>query len=420
MSRRSSSDRDSREIGRGSSSFPVYDLDSSRRHTSLPIERQSSSRSPLTHRYSGPSGHHSPFSSGISPLSAPRDLQQRHNDAFDRLDHDASRLDWLHRNGYGPQAFGIGLGLNSRYGRYGATGVLSRYDSGRRCPGVRVRIGLQRCYRERPVWRRWCYRPSWCGSSWYDRYPSCASSFYYPALWPAYFGSTTYVYEYPTYVKSQYPIESYYGDGGYYADGSNFAGTQLVEPDETIAPVENTHVDQAIAAFQRGEFDLARRELIRAMIAYPDDPELLMLYGYAHFATGDYLVASLAIRRALNADPTLIDSPVDIYRLYPDADVLRKQIDALDEHLAEKPNDGDAQFLAGFVRYAAGLPDQAADIFAARVQQAPDDVLALLMRDAAIRGSALQRAAAPEAETEPTPESQPNAPAENVPEPGSS
>jgi Flp pilus assembly protein TadD len=179
-----------------------------------------------------------------------------------------------------------------------------------------------------------------------------------------------------------------------------------------------SHRRAGLQAFFNGDYDLARREFVRALLAEPDDPELVMLYGFAHFATGDYLVATLALRRALGDDPTLIDRPVDIYRLYGKPDDLAAHVDSLDRHLAADPADQDARFLAGFVRYAAGQADEAVAVFARLATEAPDDLLSFIMRDAALRAEVLQRASERADTDAATPESSPTSPARNesVPE----
>jgi hypothetical protein len=131
-----------------------------------------------------------------------------------------------------------------------------------------------------------------------------------------------------------------------------------------------------------------------------------MLYGYAHFATGDYLVAAMAVRRATTADATLIESPIDLAGLYRNRADYQAHLDKLDAHVAASPGDLDAKYLAGFARYASGDPGGAGAIFAECMAAAPSDASYFIMRDAALRASvnqqAAERAAADEAKSSAT------------------
>ena len=129
------------------------------------------------------------------------------------------------------------------------------------------------------------------------------------------------------------------------------------------------------------------------MLADPEDYEALMLYGFAHFATGDYLVASLAVRRAMNGDPTLIDHPIDLAAMYGDASALHEHIKLLDDYILATADDADALFLAGSVRYAAGQAGDATDFFTRLLKIDANDVLSMIMRDATVRAQVLERAA---------------------------
>lgn len=141
--------------------------------------------------------------------------------------------------------------------------------------------------------------------------------------------------------------------------------------------------------FAEGRYDDARRAFVQAMLESPDDAELLVLYAYAHFAGGDYRMASSSLERALRLDPTLIDSPVDLVRLYREGAVLLHHMRRLDDHLSRLPNDYDAQVLAGYVRYAAGRPDDAEAYFASVANAQSDAIIAVLLRDAAVRAQRL-------------------------------
>ncbi|NOX58959.1 MAG: tetratricopeptide repeat protein [Planctomycetes bacterium] len=180
-----------------------------------------------------------------------------------------------------------------------------------------------------------------------------------------------------------------YGSGGMYSQ--NGGNSLSVSQNSSPSLPSLSHRDLAAAAFYRGEYDLARRELIRAMLALPDDAELLMFYAYAHFATGDYVTAAQAIRRAIDSDPSLVNQPVDVAAYYGRQLDLEDHFERLERTIAANPYDAEFLFLAGYVQYAAGYPKLAVQIFDRAVSRAPQDLLTRLMRDASYQAQNLQR-----------------------------
>ena len=354
--------------------------------------------------------------------------------AFARLDQERGYQDWYKRHGYPPRAFGIGYGFDDDWNRTCQGDDFTRgsyYDRTCGSFGLHVRVGRRPSY----YWST-CRYPDW---------NSYCRSYFVPVSYPYYCGTTSYAYGYPYYWGYSRPTFSSHSTYNYYYDDDgnafetvdaatpyNYGSTSnvwLAQPvgagagsGPTAVPSSGqyTHRRLGVSAFYDGDFGLARREFVRALLALPDDPELLMLYAYAHFATGDYLVATLAIRRALHADPTLIDSPVDIARLYHNPRDLEAHMDALDAHLAVDSTDQDARFLAGFVRYAAGQTGEAATIFARCSRETQSDLLCLIMRDASLRADSLQRASERAVSDESAPASPTTSPARGEPDSNSS
>ena len=344
---------------------------------------------------------------------------------FDRLDQSPGYYEWYERNGYPLRSYGIGYGL---------------YDRCRNEKSLSFSLGLS--------WDRYSFanyglrKNSICHNRHHGRqrghghWSKYCNSFFVPicysrTYWPSYSRANRYYSDYTTPVTNVYEYETnnYYGadntpvydysdnytqsyDSGYYDSGSDSGYTGFLS---TPVPVNTDYYDSvgyetseestpattvpfssrqcAETAFFNGDYDLARRQYVRAVLAMPEDAELLMLYGYAHFATGDYMVASLSIRRALLADPTLIDTPVDIYRIYGNPADLSAHMDQLDHYLVTDETDADARFLAGFVRHASGQTSEAIVVFSQCMKESPDDFLLVIMRDAAIRARTLQEAA---------------------------
>lgn len=159
-----------------------------------------------------------------------------------------------------------------------------------------------------------------------------------------------------------------------------------------------SHRELAEAAFYRGEYDLARREVIQAMLATPDDAELEMFYGFVHFAVDDYATAASAVRRAMSTDPSLITQPLDIASYYGVEADFEGQFYKLERTIAANPYEAELFFLAGYVQYAAGNPDLAFEILQRAESRAPNDIQILMTRDASKRASDIQAASRNEAQ----------------------
>ncbi len=369
---------------------------------------------------------------GISPLNAPEGIRRSYQGMYDRLDNAPDRLNWLSRNGYGPRAFGIPYGYRIGEGRHGGGRRPALFHDSDISAGVRVRFGWRNCFdrlhdhgarffpgrfgfHRRYSWCQPAYYPVVYSSFWPTSFGWCWDTWNYAGLFPDY-----YAYNYGQPYVENYVTNYYNGlSPGEATNSSVFVNPRQVVPlpEEGMEGAANvpgaaeSHYELGMQAFANGEYDLARREFVRAMLAMPNDPELMMLYGYAHFATGDYMVAALSIRQALTADPTLIDQPVDIYQMYKNPDDLKQQLAKLDEHLAKDKEDADGWFLAGFIRYASGEPEQAKQIFSQQAEEHGKDLLTMLMRDAAIRAVTLQQAMQRESASQPVEEAPSSAPA---------
>ena len=246
---------------------------------------------------------------------------------FGRLDQSRSRRGWLTRNNYAPRAFGVGLGFNRDYGfgrgYYGRRGW-GRVRSFRRCNdfvsfGLGYSLGRFSGFRRSRLYRCNSFPYFGYNNFRYGGFGSWGTGYYgLTSFAPAFYG-----FDYPVYSAPGAPVyvdvDNYnyvdpnaYGTGttNYYNADPNALGVVPSAPSSQATTL--SHRELAEAAFYRGEYDLARRELIRALLANPDDAELEMFYAYAHFATADYATGSTALRRALQSDPSLVNLPLDI------------------------------------------------------------------------------------------------------------
>jgi tetratricopeptide (TPR) repeat protein len=235
-------------------------------------------------------------------------------------------------------------------------------------------------------------------------YYSYGTSFGYVPVTTAYYGASYPVYSAPG-TPVNIDVNNYgYGSDNYgysspgeygYSDESSYG---VVPPSSSQPQATATHRQLAEAAFYRGEYDLARREVIQAMLATPDDAELEMFYAFVHFAVDEYATATSAIRRAISADPSLIIQPLDVASYYGNAADFEGQFYRLERTIAANPYDAELFFLAGYVQYAAGNADLAYEILQRAEARAPNDVQVLMTRDASKRAAAIQSASRNDAE----------------------
>ena len=152
--------------------------------------------------------------------------------------------------------------------------------------------------------------------------------------------------------------------------------------DSNVRVVEtSSFLQEGDALFREGRYEEARRQYVRALLADENDPAVQLSYGFAHFALGEYRVAARAVRRALTADPGLMDAPPDPRAAYGDAADFEKQLAALRACVVETPQDMEAAFLLGYIAYAMVNTELALEELN-RVLAADDaDTLAYVLRD---------------------------------------
>ena len=427
MSRPSSADGGGRSVAR----IPVFDNASQRRgnrdpqsNFRAPSDALSSSASRRSFgdprgigRSGGPSAlgfgdnGHGGAGSGRTGRDGSRFISDRYFSAYDRLDQSPSRISWLLANNYPSSAFGVGLGLyrsghggfgDGHHGRshllFGGHGFDDHGLGHHSSVGLDIGFGYRSYYHPyhyygsfyRPYYYHGYYRP------YSYRYYAPYSDYGYDGL-----GYSSYAPGYNVYENNNYYYsdnDDDYDDGGGSARGGEYVprDSSSYVPDggsgarrQAPVAVGGAYRELGEQNYYQGRYEDARRNFVRAMLDAPNDAELMVLYGFAHFAEGDYRLASSSLERALRQDPSLIDSPLDLSRLYSDPARLTEQIRRLDDYLSRVSRDDGARLVAGYVRYASGKPAEAEPYFAAVISGRPDATLALLLRDAAIRAQRL-------------------------------
>jgi len=151
---------------------------------------------------------------------------------------------------------------------------------------------------------------------------------------------------------------------GNYIDHTTFADVRAklaleaaAEPDQPS--LADTYFEEAVKAFEAGDYPTAIEKFAKAIELAPDDIILPFAYAQALFANKQYSEAAVILRLALakiSADEQAVFYPRG---LYPDEEKLFEHI----EHLAEKADfytfDADLQLLLGYHLLGIGELDAA-------------------------------------------------------------
>lgn len=225
------------------------------------------------------------------------------------------------------------------------------------------------------------YRPYYYGYNY-----SCV---YYndPVVYRLHTPSVVYVETEPetVYVEREPDVVVEYPDGSspsssYRSAAPSASGTTATPPQagpyEPVSDVAPSAVQDGAAAFAAGNYDKAQRRFIEAVMADERDGYAKLLYGFAAYATGDYEVAGVTLRRALLTSEVLIDQPLDVRTLYANQSDFETHRQALHAHVVAHPDDRQAKFVLAYLHYATGHPELAAIQFGELADSDKNDELA--------------------------------------------
>jgi tetratricopeptide (TPR) repeat protein len=195
---------------------------------------------------------------------------------------------------------------------------------------------------------------------------------YHPYRWYGYYpiarevgGDTYNYYTYNYYYDDTAGVESYQTTGDIAAvDHTTFADVRerlaqqaAEEPDEeTLA---DKYFDDAVKAFEAGDYDTAAELFAKAMELAPDDMVLPFAYSQALFASEKYPESAEVIRAALAEVSPEKEGVFYPRGLYPEEDILFEQIEQLAEKAELYSFDGDLQLLLGYHLLGIGEVDEA-------------------------------------------------------------
>jgi predicted Zn-dependent protease len=172
-----------------------------------------------------------------------------------------------------------------------------------------------------------------------------------------------------------YYTYNYYGDGttdsalttqglttvdeNTFADVREKLAAQTEAPDaQTLA---DTYFEEAVKAFEAGDYSTAADKFAEAIDLAPDDKVLPFTHVQALFADKKYLHAATVLREALEKVPAEEEGVFYPRGLYPEEDTLFEQIDQLAEAIPLRGFDPDLQLLLGYQLLGVGSIEEAAE-----------------------------------------------------------
>jgi tetratricopeptide (TPR) repeat protein len=167
-----------------------------------------------------------------------------------------------------------------------------------------------------------------------------------------------YTYNYGSDTTSEVTDYTRPVDANTFADVRERLAAQAAEEPapETLA---DQYFEDAVNAFEAGDYDTAANKFAYALDLEPDDMVLPFAYVQALFANQQYAEAVEVLREALSKLPPDTEGIFYPRGLYPDDDILFEQIGQLAATAELYPSDENLQLLLGYQLLGAGKLDRA-------------------------------------------------------------
>ncbi len=196
---------------------------------------------------------------------------------------------------------------------------------------------------------------------------------------------------YPGYYDYGYGPYSYYGDGYAYAGNGGIAAqsystVSCLEPQpQNNQTAEEGHggqyLDDAVQAFQGGNYKNAMRLAEHAVVDSPRDAEAHEVIALSAFANKDYRTAATEAHAVIALGG--VPSWNQVYAIYQNADTYTSQLRALEDYVKAHPKSPEGQFLLGVQYLTTGYANDAHDHLSKAAELAPKDkILQELLKSA--------------------------------------
>jgi tetratricopeptide (TPR) repeat protein len=232
-------------------------------------------------------------------------------------------------------------------------------------------------------WYHGCWSGNW-GRYWYAPVVAGATAWGLSALLPSWGYSYGYTYSNPYYVESAAPVYDYsqpivvntYNTPT--ADASAESTSEVAPAPESPEMAEaHQSLDQALAAFKKGDYQTALQLDEQALRKSLQDPVMHEVSALCMFALGDYTKAAAVLNNLLAVAPGM--DWTTLSGLYGNVDEYTKQLRALEAYCKQKPNDAAARFVLAYHYLVAGHSDAAARQLEQVVAAQPGDQVASRM-----------------------------------------
>jgi len=163
---------------------------------------------------------------------------------------------------------------------------------------------------------------------------------------------------------------------------------------QAVAPQGNASDQQSASdialgwgdqAFNQGNYQEARNQYARAILAEQNDPRGHIAMGLTLFALGDFSEAGKALRNGITLAPALAEGGFDLSQAYGKREDMLRHIDAVNQYLRSNPDDMNALFVAGFTQIFGGDPVNGKAAFESYKSRGDADPKMTAFIDAAIR-----------------------------------
>ena len=160
-------------------------------------------------------------------------------------------------------------------------------------------------------------------------------------------------------VVSQPPI--WQGEAGTVAPLPSSVG----EESASVMPAEQMHrlMVQGVELFTQGEYEESAQLFLQVAMAAPDNFDATLAYAVGRFATGDFSMSAIAIRRGVRRFPDVVNAQFDIRDRYGRLADFDRHLAALEAFVSKQPDDADGLLVLGFVQHFTGRRESAADTF---------------------------------------------------------
>lgn len=120
---------------------------------------------------------------------------------------------------------------------------------------------------------------------------------------------------------------------------------------------------EGVQLFQQGDYEGSASTFLRVTLADRHSIDATLAYAVARFATGDYQISALAVRRGVRRMPEVVNSSFDVRDRYGNLEDFEKHLARLEWFVVDHPDSEEGWTVLGFIRHFSGQRDLAVETF---------------------------------------------------------